>query len=66
VAKFNVYATVTGSKYIGEFEADSKEAAEEMAWKEADVSICHQCSKEIEDPEVTELVVEEVEEADRG
>jgi len=61
--KYRVYATITGSKYIGEFEANSKEEAEEMAWKSNDycVSLCHQCSREMEDPEITELELEEVE-----
>jgi hypothetical protein len=33
MAKFRVYGKVVATKYIGEFEADSKEQAEEMAWK---------------------------------
>jgi hypothetical protein len=57
--KFNVYATVTGSKYIGEFEADTKEEALEKAADECYVSLCCQCSRECEDPEVTELTAEE-------
>ncbi|MEK3838670.1 hypothetical protein [Paenibacillus sp. FSL R7-0128] len=60
--KFRIYGRVVATKYIGEFEADTKEQAERMAWDsdEAYVSVCHQCSKEVEDPEIRELEVEEV------
>ncbi|MHA6530211.1 hypothetical protein [Paenibacillus sp. BAC0078] len=60
--KFRIYGRVIATKYIGEFEAESKEQAEEMAWKsdEAYVSLCHQCSGEAEDPEIHELEIEEV------
>lgn len=62
--KYRIYGKVVATKYIGEFEAESKEQAEEMAWSdnEACVSLCHQCSSEAEDPEIEELVIEEVEE----
>lgn len=30
--KYNVYAIYTASKYLGEVEAESKEAAEEKVW----------------------------------
>ena len=60
--KFNVYATVTGGKYIGEFEAETKEKAIEMAQESdnASVSLCHQCSPECEDPECTEFHADQV------
>jgi hypothetical protein len=59
--KFNVYATVTGSKYIGEFEAETKEDAIDQAELSggAYVSLCHQCSAECEDPEAHNFVAEE-------
>lgn len=62
--KYRVYATVAGSKYIGEFEALTKEHAKEIAWESVGcyVSLCPQCSTECEDAEVTELNAEEVEE----
>lgn len=62
--KFRVYGIVKATKYIGEFEADTKEDAERMAWNsgEAYVSLCHQCSDEASDPEVDELIVEDTEE----
>lgn len=61
VPKFRVYGNIRSSKYIGEYEADTKEQAEEMAWEDAHVSVCHQCSREVEDPDIDDLVVEEVE-----
>lgn len=48
-----VTGTVVGSIYLGEFEADTKEQAEEMALESAHVGMCHQCSYLCEDPEVT-------------
>ena len=64
MAKYRATGTVTGGKYLGEFEAPSAAEAERMAWEsdEASVSVCHQCGAEVEDPEVTEINVEEVEE----
>lgn len=60
--KFNIYATVTGGKYIGEFEADTAEQAIEMAQESeaAGIRLCHQCSDECEDPECTEFHADEV------
>lgn len=59
MAKYSVYGKVVATKFIGEFEAESKEEAIKMAEDEAYVSICHQCSSEVEDPEVDELFAEE-------
>ena len=59
MAKYSVYGKVVATKFIGEFEADSEEKAIKMAEEEAYVSICHQCSSEVEDPEVDELFAEE-------
>lgn len=57
--KFRVSATVVGSKYIGEFEAETAEEAEVMAWQSgnAHVSMCHECTDECEDPECSEMHV---------
>lgn len=57
--KYHVYAKVVGTKYIGDYEADSEEQAEEMAGKDAYVSLCHQCSSECESPEIDGFVIEE-------
>lgn len=58
--KYLVYGVITATTYIGEYEANSKEEAKEMAWNDASVSVCHQCSKNIEEPEIEKLVVEEI------
>lgn len=59
--KFHVYAVVTGSKYLGEVDAETKEEAIEKGenLKSVNISICHQCSSECENPEVTEITAEE-------
>lgn len=56
--KYNVYALITGSKFLGEYEADSPEEACAMAEPNADVSICHQCAKEIDDAQIDSLQAE--------
>ena len=58
--KYRAWGIVTGSKFLGEFEADSKEQAEEKAFQEAYCSLCHQCSRECDDPEIHEVKVEEI------
>ena len=64
MAKFNVVGVVTGSKYLGCFEAETAEEAVEMALKsdKASVSVCHHCSEEVEDPEVQSARAELAEE----
>ena len=59
--KYRVYGLVYGSKYLGTIEAENQVDAERRAWNELDVhvSICHQCSKEIDDPQIDELQFEE-------
>jgi hypothetical protein len=51
--KWAVIATVVGSKYLGIFEAETKEAAEQMSEESeaASICLCHECSKECEDAE---------------
>jgi hypothetical protein len=60
--KFNVYGVVTGTKFLGVYEADTKEAAIEAAINgdNAFVSLCHQCNDECEDPEIASAVAEEI------
>lgn len=57
--KYNVYAIVTGSKYLGQVEADSPEEAEEKGYglPTASIGFCHQCDSECEDPTITEITV---------
>lgn len=60
---YRANATVTGSKYLGEFEAASEDEARTMAEESeaAWVGLCHQCSSQCEDPEITEVHVDLVE-----
>lgn len=59
---WNCYGVVKGSKHLGKVEAETKEEAEDLAMKldAAQVSLCHQCADECEDPQVDDVVVEEV------
>lgn len=52
--KYRVYGAVTGGKYLGEFEANSPEEATQKALDSdaANVSLCHQCCDQCEDPEI--------------
>jgi hypothetical protein len=50
MTKYRVYGLFTGSKYLGEFEAETKEGAIDLA-AESDANfacLCHQCSDELE------------------
>ena len=58
MAKFHVSGTVVGSTYIGEFEADTEADAIEKAATKAHVSLCHQCSPNCENIEITEISAE--------
>jgi Fe-S oxidoreductase len=60
---YRVVGTVTASKYLGEFEADSPEEAVEKALEseEAHVSVCHQCAHDVSDPGIEEAFAELVE-----
>ena len=59
--KYSVYGVVVGTKHIGEYEANSKEEAIEMAENDAYVSLCHQCAgSEIDEPEIDELRADEI------
>lgn len=48
--KFAVYSTTTATVFLGEFEAPDKDAAIGKALEEnpPHVSLCHQCSGEVE------------------
>jgi hypothetical protein len=60
--KYSVVATVSGSKYLGEFEAATAEEAVQMALESeaAQVCLCHQCSDQCEDPECVAASADEV------
>ena len=57
--KYNVYGKVSGTKFLGTFEASSPEEAECAAMKaNGSVNLCHQCASECEGPDITECIVE--------
>lgn len=58
--KYSISASVVASKHIGEYEAETEEQAIEMAWKDASVSVCHYCSRQIDEPEIEELHAEKI------
>ena len=60
--KFRVTGTVSGSKVIGEFEAESKEDAIRQASEsdEADANLCHSCANECDDAQILEFDADEV------
>lgn len=59
--KYSCYGVVTGTKYLGEVEADSPEEAKEKMFAKVDrPCLCHQCTRECEDAEIHEIEVEEV------
>lgn len=58
VNKYRVSGQVTGSKYLGVFEANTPEEAEEIAIEQNGISLCHQCAGECEDPEITHAFAE--------
>lgn len=61
--RWRVHASVVGTKYLGEFDADTEEEAIEMAIRaNGYVSICHQCASECEDPEIDEVTAEQIDE----
>jgi hypothetical protein len=55
---WSVTAAVVGSKWMGDYEAETGEEALEMAREKADVSLCHQCSDECEDPQIEHMSAE--------
>lgn len=57
---YSVYGVISATKELGIYEANSKEEAEEMARKEAKVSLCSMCSNEIERPRINIVVAQEI------
>ncbi len=62
--KFEVTGSVDCVVLIGKYEADSKEEAERMAEDDESAdwypTLCHQCSREVEVGDITEVYVNEV------
>lgn len=50
--RYRAHGAVSGSKFIGEFDAETVEEALRIAEAEAGASFCHRCSGECQDPEV--------------
>lgn len=55
--KYAVYAKTWASQYVGEYEADTPEEAEDMAEGDVDFSLCHQCAN-VEISDLWELDVD--------
>lgn len=57
---WDCYGRVVAGKYLGQVEADTAEEAKEKALllDACFVSVCHQCAREVEDPEIDEVSVE--------
>lgn len=53
-------AKVVGTKFLGRVEADSPEEAIAKGYEldSCHVSVCFECSREVEDPEITEIIAE--------
>jgi hypothetical protein len=63
MAKFHVYGAIVGTKYLGIYEAETKEEAVEKAMADAaGPCLCHECSSEVEDPEIESAMADPVEE----
>lgn len=64
--KFQGFGTVTGSKYLGEVEAENAEEAKKLFEDCGNgiIALCHSCSRECEDPQVTDIDVQLIEEGD--
>lgn len=58
--RYRAYGSVVGTKYLGEFEAESEEEAEDLARKDARVYLCHHCNKQCECPEIQDITIEPV------
>ena len=62
--KFKVYAVACATWPVGEYEAETKEEAETLAWNDGEAEmfkgLCHQCADEVELNDAQELIVEEV------
>lgn len=63
MAKWRVYGKVVATKYLGEFEAETKEEAEQMARESdtASVDLCHHCVKEADGAEIASAEAEAAE-----
>jgi len=58
VKVWTVTAAVFGGHHLGEFEAETGDEAIAMAVRGAGVSLCHECSRDISDPQLERFVAE--------
>lgn len=58
--KYSVHATIVGSKFLGEFDAETAEEAERLAVQSdaARMCLCHQCSSQVDGLQVEEASAE--------
>ena len=61
--KYSVYGLVSAVKYLGTYEADNKFEAKKIAQEDLsvdyDVSLCHQCSKNLDVGKIYKIEIEE-------
>lgn len=62
--RYSVSGAVHGSTWIGWYDANTPQEAIERAYNDAGISLCHECARKVSDPEVLELVAEDVETGD--
>ena len=55
---WSVSAAVVGSKWIGDYEAETGEEAIQKAYEHAHVSLCHACASQCEDPSIEHMTAE--------
>jgi len=60
--KFRVYGIVSGSKFLGVFEAETEQEAKDLGAESENthISLCHQCSNECDDAQIHEYQADEV------
>lgn len=63
--EFIVTGVITGSAPGGKFEAeDADDAKDQFLEQHESLSLCHKCARIIEEPQLTNIIVEKVEESD--
>lgn len=62
--RYSVTGAVHASTYIGEYDANTPYEAIDRAYRDAGVRLCHECSRDVSDPEVCELTAEDLETGD--
>jgi hypothetical protein len=60
--KFRVYGEVSAGKFMGTYEASNADEAIELPQnEEGSVSVCHQCAREVDDPQIVRATATNVE-----